>query len=1024
MGNDLSLSSPLLPAAAPPKPRKIVVRDPLGRAVATVVSSPAETWSDLCFRTSIEQLRRPSRILPLLVRLRPDVRLSAYRLRYDGGKAVVILPRWREEGGINGDVPTEEGYLDANVSLRPCGCGGDWDDDDGDAEKGASNLPPFAPHEAVLSTLSASRSDDTTFVEVRYQTLFGDDGGGGGASSPSPFPVARDKTRVLVCEEREGLPGCADERRCEEGGEGCDLPKRCANVICRARDEEPTDVDVESAAAANGAAEKDGGEGATEEAEDVRGTEGKSSEAGEAKGVGETEGERPRETDDGQRKRKRSDDDVSGGPRKVAVRKTVGQVLAEVSAEMTAASTARDEVMTSNAATRRGSVRGGSAPSNAPSAKSAATNFKPLARRGKALPPPAPAAGGEDGAENGSKEAAVEPKADSDGGARAAAKATANASADGARREGGAGAKEAKAGGGAGGRTGGEARPTKRAPRSKGPPSAADVATAPPPRTKATAGSDGSADAKADAGASAAVEAADRKSRGKKAAQSKRPPSSTDVETAPPPRTKAKAGSNASAEADAGASAAVEAADRKSRGDAADEEGAQSGGDAKQQTDGEVRQKKKKAASSKAAGHGNQEDAADEEGARSGGGAKGQTDGEMQRKKKAVSPKKPSPVATDVESSPRQKKKKSSAKEASEPGENERSEKSTDESTVPGGNKRQKGEQKQKGNAKKAGKKVDGTSQEQQSERKQKRNAEEASKKSTEDGTSEKLPDPKPKKQKSQQNKKSNGKSRKKAAADAQEEAAKEFPSGWTQQRIRRANSDREDLVFYSPGEEYKFRSRADVKRFLEKLDEWNGDEKAAFALFKKGQKGAKKAVSVGKTTGDEQGGKEKGTKKAKMYGKRKRSANPTAEALNVLESDGPGVDGDAPKKKSKPTKKSTDGKTDEDRADTGESEEPPIASGGTKPAGKKRSPKKKKAVDPVMPKRPPNAYFLWIKDVRPKLKREHPDLKPTEFTAKLGEVYRSQSEKQLKSYQEKAAEDLKRYQDAVVAYKKTLSQP
>ena len=87
---------------------------------------------------------------------------------------------------------------------------------------------------------------------------------------------------------------------------------------------------------------------------------------------------------------------------------------------------------------------------------------------------------------------------------------------------------------------------------------------------------------------------------------------------------------------------------------------------------------------------------------------------------------------------------------------------------------------------------------------------------------------------------------------------AKQFPAEWTVRHIPRSNSNRTDAWYYSPKEDYRFRNAGDVKRFLQKLDEVNGDEKAALLLYKKGKTTTEKNTgATAKTTRDHPTGKE-----------------------------------------------------------------------------------------------------------------------------------------------------------------------
>ena len=63
---------------------------------------------------------------------------------------------------------------------------------------------------------------------------------------------------------------------------------------------------------------------------------------------------------------------------------------------------------------------------------------------------------------------------------------------------------------------------------------------------------------------------------------------------------------------------------------------------------------------------------------------------------------------------------------------------------------------------------------------------------------------------------------------------AEGLPDGWTTRSVPRKTGGRSDLYWFSPAKEFKFRSRADVKRFQEILENANGDEVAAIEVYSK----------------------------------------------------------------------------------------------------------------------------------------------------------------------------------------------
>ena len=66
-------------------------------------------------------------------------------------------------------------------------------------------------------------------------------------------------------------------------------------------------------------------------------------------------------------------------------------------------------------------------------------------------------------------------------------------------------------------------------------------------------------------------------------------------------------------------------------------------------------------------------------------------------------------------------------------------------------------------------------------------------------------------------------------------EPVEDLPYGWTLRRIPRASSNHKtcDVYYYSPREQFKFRSRPEVSRFLDYLQQTGGDEIAAIGLFR-----------------------------------------------------------------------------------------------------------------------------------------------------------------------------------------------
>ena len=78
---------------------------------------------------------------------------------------------------------------------------------------------------------------------------------------------------------------------------------------------------------------------------------------------------------------------------------------------------------------------------------------------------------------------------------------------------------------------------------------------------------------------------------------------------------------------------------------------------------------------------------------------------------------------------------------------------------------------------------------------------------------------------------------------------------------------------------------------------------------------------------------------------------------------------------------------------------------------------KNKKLKDPNAPKRPMTAFLFFCKDNRKDVKSEFPDLKPTEVTSKLGEMWSSLEEKKKKKFLSLADKAKNQYEDAKKKY-------
>lgn len=87
--------------------------------------------------------------------------------------------------------------------------------------------------------------------------------------------------------------------------------------------------------------------------------------------------------------------------------------------------------------------------------------------------------------------------------------------------------------------------------------------------------------------------------------------------------------------------------------------------------------------------------------------------------------------------------------------------------------------------------------------------------------------------------------------------------------------------------------------------------------------------------------------------------------------------------------------------------------------APSQNAPPKKKKRDPAAPKAASNAYMIFSKEMRPKLKAENPDLSFGKIGARLGEIWRSLSVEEKKPYEDFAAGDRDRYKEEMDSYHK-----
>lgn len=80
--------------------------------------------------------------------------------------------------------------------------------------------------------------------------------------------------------------------------------------------------------------------------------------------------------------------------------------------------------------------------------------------------------------------------------------------------------------------------------------------------------------------------------------------------------------------------------------------------------------------------------------------------------------------------------------------------------------------------------------------------------------------------------------------------------------------------------------------------------------------------------------------------------------------------------------------------------------------------PWKRARKDPSAPKRPMSAFLYFAQGRRTKIKSENPDMKNTEISRILGDIWRNASEEERRPYMEKEREEREKYKVAVAEWK------
>ena len=86
-------------------------------------------------------------------------------------------------------------------------------------------------------------------------------------------------------------------------------------------------------------------------------------------------------------------------------------------------------------------------------------------------------------------------------------------------------------------------------------------------------------------------------------------------------------------------------------------------------------------------------------------------------------------------------------------------------------------------------------------------------------------------------------------------------------------------------------------------------------------------------------------------------------------------------------------------------------------PKATRKSSKDSKPKDPNAPKRPKSSYLFFCEDKRAEVKEDYPDLKATEITSKLGDLWKALSDSDKTKYIEQAEEAKESYKEKMSSY-------
>lgn len=219
--------------------------------------------------------------------------------------------------------------------------------------------------------------------------------------------------------------------------------------------------------------------------------------------------------------------------------------------------------------------------------------------------------------------------------------------------------------------------------------------------------------------------------------------------------------------------------------------------------------------------------------------------------------------------------------------------------------------------------------------------------------------------------------------ADTPSKTAEGFPEGWKIRRVKRAEGSKVDCFWFSPVNNYQFRSSKAARDFLHHLESCGGNEAVAWTLFTQNKKWESK--------------NEDGNADETKINETKEMGDTTNRVVSIDESENPlhmeERNASPPKKKKLkfnpvPKPKASTEKKRMFGSQSSPSGHTDMEDGGTSPhvkKGRKKTASKKKSMpDENKPKRPLTSYIRFSNKIRSQVIEDNPGLTNQEVVSYL----------------------------------------